>query len=319
MKTTWSEIKNQVQKLLYADDTVNNEYEKYYIDSANYAIMEISRYVRPNIEKITISHFPDENLISKGGADDFAPLLHTNEDILYTAQGAKSFYFEADGTGTLNIKNESGTIIKTVEFSSSHVFKPYKGFIDDNGLITLEFTGNYRYRIRNIALYGGLYSSSEEDIQPFSGYCVYDMIDLTMSADEGRTFLAFAEDFPVMKRETGFGWADCREMRNYVIQKGNLLLLPRSSPGEYEVYYKKYPAKITQDTQDSFEIDVDCEAVFLIPLLMAYRILKEDDERLAKTYYNEYQAAKEELLSSPVKSIIMPAEIWMSGEDGYGL
>ena len=70
MKTTWSEIKNQVQKLLYADDTVNNEYEKYYIDSANYAIMEISRYVRPNIEKITISHFPDENLISKGGADD---------------------------------------------------------------------------------------------------------------------------------------------------------------------------------------------------------------------------------------------------------
>jgi hypothetical protein len=116
-------------------------------------------------------------------------------------------------------------------------------------------------------------------------------------------FLAFAEDFPVMKRETGFGWADCREMKNYIIQKGSVLLLPRASAGEYEIYYKKYPKKITADTPDDFELEADPQTVPLIPLLMAYRILKDDDERLAKTYYNEYQAAKEELLLSPVKSV----------------
>jgi hypothetical protein len=317
MKTTWKELKDQVRKLLFADEATLPEYDKHLCDGANYAMMEVFRFVRPIVEMITLSHFPPENLLC-ADSDDFSAQSHIEDDIVYTASGAKSYYFECDGTGQMCILNAAGDTIAQVQMASERTFKAYRGFVPDAGDVTLVFSGDYLYRIRNVALYGALYSADESDIEDYGGYTAYDMIDLTYDETEGRMFLAFAEDFPVMKRETGFGWADCREMKNYIIQKGSVLLLPRASAGEYEIYYKKYPKKITADTPDDFELEADPQTVPLIPLLMAYRILKDDDERLAKTYYNEYQAAKEELLLSPVKSVIMPAEVWEAAQS-YGL
>lgn len=314
MKTTWGELKEQVKKLLFADDAAMIEYEKYLCDSANYAMMELFRYVRPVIETVTLSHFPPKNLL-RARSDDFSAVSHIEDDLVWTARGAKSYYFECDGTGVMQIVNAAGSVIASVNMASDRTFRAYRGFVGDPGDISLIFSGSYLYRVRNVALYNTLYSASADDIEGYGGYTAYNMIDLTYDETEGRMFLAFAEDFPVMKRETGFGWSDCREMRNYIIQKGSVLLLPRSSPGEYEVYYKKFPAKITAATPDDFEIQADPQATPLAPLLMAYRILKDDNERLAKTYYNEYQAAKEELLLNPVKSITMPAEVWEAVSD----
>jgi hypothetical protein len=61
------------------------------------------------------------------------------------------------------------------------------------------------------------------------------------------------------------------------------------------VYYKAYPAPITDETADNYELPLQPEVVVLIPLYMASQLYKEDDNSIATSYRNEFEVGFERL------------------------
>lgn len=67
--------------------------------------------------------------------------------------------------------------------------------------------------------------------------------------------------------------------------------------GDITVYYTAAPTRITEDTEDSFEIELDRIVHPLIPLLASYFVWLDDDERKAADYFNQYVMKREEILA----------------------
>ena len=85
-----------------------------------------------------------------------------------------------------------------------------------------------------------------------------------------------------------------REYSRYTMENKQLVL--RNAPaGSYTVYYKAYPAPITDETADNYELPLQPEVVVLIPLYMASQLYKEDDNSIATSYRNEFEVGFERL------------------------
>lgn len=70
---------------------------------------------------------------------------------------------------------------------------------------------------------------------------------------------------------------------------------------EAEMAGKEYihlpPTPITADTPDDFVIELPERTIELLPLLSAYYVLLDDDERKAVMYYNTYDNMVNDILS----------------------
>ena len=69
------------------------------------------------------------------------------------------------------------------------------------------------------------------------------------------------------------------------------------------------PDNITVDTEDDIEIDLPDDLQELVPLLAAYHIWLDDDERKATMYYNNFVQKRDAIIEanmSTVKATIMP-------------
>jgi hypothetical protein len=75
----------------------------------------------------------------------------------------------------------------------------------------------------------------------------------------------------------------------------SILWLPAVKDGTYTVYYYAYPAKIDEQTPDSFTPALHPEAAALLPLYMASQLYKDDDVGLAALYRQEFDAGLEVL------------------------
>lgn len=71
------------------------------------------------------------------------------------------------------------------------------------------------------------------------------------------------------------------------------LVLDPNKHGDYIVEYQYYPEKITNETEDSYEIELEPEMIALIPLYIASQLYKDDDIAVATTYRNEFEASVE--------------------------
>ena len=124
------------------------------------------------------------------------------------------------------------------------------------------------------------------------GYVSYDLMELTKDEDDNRyLFMGFADKHPIicMSEEGGIEYGE------YNILEDRFLVMNKSKDGEYLVFYKRYPKRITELTKDEHEIEFGAEVANLIPLLSAWRIFKDDDETKAAMYYNEYLRMKDEI------------------------
>ena len=116
----------------------------------------------------------------------------------------------------------------------------------------------------------------------------YDVTEL--AKEKGQDFMGFDEDFPVLK----MGDEGIPLPGKYTLLKDRYLILEPDETGEFTVFYSVYPEKITSATSDEHEIEFAAEIASLMPLLMAWRIFKDDDETKAALYFNEYNQAKAE-------------------------
>lgn len=268
-------IKQEIYNLGFSDE--NDTTPTIVIQAINRALSTISSTVRPITSKYIISQYPIKNQLTNS-----AELKHYNgEPITFNATGV-SYYFECDGTGTANINSDLGEVI--VDMVSNKELKVYKGFCKGN--TTIIFAGDFSYNIKNVAIYGEKISENVEDIQPFGNSVFYDFKEIAKA--KGETFISFSDKY---KANGSF-----KPLTNFDIIDRHILRLPSKDTTEYTIFYNKLYTPITEDTPLETEMELDEDLHVLIPLLSAFYVWQDDEERKADKWYNDYETKRNDIL-----------------------
>jgi hypothetical protein len=264
--------------------------------SANRALSQVGS-LRPAVSACEITHSPLPNLLD----DFFSPIEKpSDKTLVFEADGAKAFYFEANGKGSYKVEalddkgfwRECGDGEFYNEGNPSPInskFLPVRDFIKRDGdfvqgRIKLTISGEYLFSVRCVALYKDVYSEKQIDIPALKPSTEYDMAEISTD------FVSFAcppiefEGYDKMRTEYGI--------------EGSKLLLPRSYSGVVRVLYNRkrkelepteYPEK------DATLLDLDPELCTLLPLLVASYVWLEDEEAKASYYMNLYRERAAEI------------------------
>ena len=298
-----SELYESVAKLGF-EDSLEDIPAFFY--AANRAVLQVNA-LRPLTSILELYERIPENLATDG---DHEITEHTAEDIIVLAKGAvKAYYFEVLGEGECRIEVYNSALgaweIKEYISFSSRVFAAYRGFIKPDGEfvtdeVRLRFIGDYAYSIRNVAMYGVIYSSDAKDIPAFTERIRYDLREIV------KDFIGLADQPFVDGYE--------RMTKDYVIEDGGVLLLPRESCKEIKIKYNRRPAalKYTSDPRgDDTEIELDAELTELLPLLVAAYIWADEGDGKYALYLELYRERAAEI-ERRAKSK-EPAEYKLSG------
>lgn len=137
----------------------------------------------------------------------------------------------------------------------------------------------------------------------------YDLRQLSMQGDE-ETFLGFVDDAPILALCEGTGWQEAHEAQ---ILLDRYVFLPKTAEGLYRVVYKKAPQRIDGNTAEEHALELSAAANNLMPLLMAYRVFKDDDMAKAAQYYNEFR----DMLWAIKRAPTLRDDIAVMAEAGY--
>lgn len=283
MATTWYDIKLRTMQKMFAhkgneipNDTSSVDYLAAMPGACNEALQTLATVGKYIIKSIQIAHNPIRNLLTDGNhikASEGNP-------IEISASGARSLYVEVLGIVTMTIYVD-GNVVEAQAISSKAHYTPIRKLISSVSTQTVEvkFTSDYPMAIKNFALYGATFET-EEDVPTFSEVAKYDLSQLADS------FYRLADD-PI-KYE---GEYDQRYMETtaYFEEGGKILVLYRDKPGNYTIYYRAYPQKITSSTPDDYVLEVDPEVEALIPSYMASQLYKDDDPSISMTYLNQFE------------------------------
>ncbi|MFA6808401.1 MAG: hypothetical protein WCR27_05360, partial [Eubacteriales bacterium] len=180
-------------------------------------------------------------------------------------------------------------IINTIEADSEVGFKAFKGFIPNEGKesVTIEFSGSYPYRLRNIALYD-IEFKTEKDIWENVRYKRYDLSEITKDF-----YKLLNTDVAIEKKENNY-----RKTEDFYWEGDSVLVLDGTIEGTWTIHYYSYPKNITGETKDDEDIELDQEVANILPLYMASQLIEDDD--LSTAYYirQQYDVAKENLSAS---------------------
>ena len=226
-------------------------------------------------KKITQSFIPNQIITSNTSQ-------HLDADILFSAIGSKSYYFEVDAPGTITI--EVNGVIQSTISSNVTEFTAFSGLITsiptDN--IVIRFSGAYPYNIQNVALYA--YTFASADYVPQSRkYNKYPFPSNFMELEN-------------IKIENSYGYTD---LNDYHIEDSNIYI-NSSLYGVISINYFKYPTTITIDTNPNTELEITADAQEIIPYYVAGYIYLEDNQTVSTMLLNTYQ--------TKLNSLTMPAQ-----------
>lgn len=288
---TWYDIKlATLQKMFSAGTTiVNDESTADYLAAmpytANEGLQMLATAGKFLTKSITIVHNVVKNIINDDQATKITQI--TSGSYEYQGEGAKSYYFEVSGKGTVTISVGDST--ETLDIDSKSDFTEYRGLLSntDNEEVKLTFTSDYPMSIRNVALYLATYET-EEEVPAYRKRYFYNLKELT-------------EDFYQIDPKGIYyeGDYDSYLQTSEFWQEGtSTLILPRDHEGSYTIYYRAYPPAITPETAEDYELPLDPEVVAILPLYMASQLYKDDDNGLATSYRNEMEVAFDRLRNS---------------------
>lgn len=299
--TTWNDIKLATLQKLFSSkgttvtsDTSTSEYINAMPQTCNEALQMIATAGKFIIDSVSIVNRPENNLIS----DDIAKRnysLANGESQSFTVLGAKSYYFTANGTMGVSI-SANGVLIKSITITDAKGYEAYEGNLSEvaqSDEVTITFTVSYPSNVRNIALYAGSYETDSE-IPPYEDYIKYDLTKLAddfYQLDSGEIYYEGDSDPRYIAAD------------QYYQEASRTLVLPRSMPGLYKVYYKKYPQQITLSTPADYVLPIDPEIATILPLYMASQLYKDDDNAIATVYRNEFEVAFDRLVNNRETSV----------------
>lgn len=257
-------IDEATKKGVALSETKNADYRvKFdtFLDTAQKYIANIIKI--PDVFQVTQNPIPNMQGLLNGF--DIVQIL-PDEPKTYTFTGCKALYFEIDNVGTVTIAIngiESEVISNTIK----RQFTAYKRLTgaSTSDTVTLTFSGDYPYNIRNTGFYEYAFSE-EDDIPTYSPYVAYDMPN---------DFLGF--DSVVLQ-------SDPRVYRSYVEHRWEStkkVVLNYYDEGSFDIYYFKYPATIDVDADDTTVLDIEDKAFDLVVLYTAVLATSADNTALS--------------------------------------
>ena len=251
-----------------------------WLESANRAIFEVNRLF-PVVNKIQLVNYPLTPVVYHGGIR-----VHKGgEDIRIDASGIKSLAFAVSGGGgkaTLYYGDGEVKHLGVVEnneyvLSESTKFITYSYVIPGDAQdVSLVFSGDFNYLIKDVSFYGDVKSRYAEDVDVFSPWVKYDLKGIDYL---GERFMAF-DSTPVR-----FDNVSLNSPYDYKIE-GSSVYLRADRPGIYEISVMVMPRSI-EDLNDS--VDVDPQAEDLLALLAASYLYSVTDTEIADRCMQEYQ------------------------------
>lgn len=283
MSYTWRDIKLATLQKMYAaegseiiQDASTQDYLAGMPYAANEGLMRLSTAGKFIVKSIVLNHMPSKNLVSK------------NDNQIYSADGAKSYYFQYSGIGTATITTDDGSVV--LDLDAYGTFKEYKGNIVNttNGKVTISFASNYPSTIKNLALYADAFPT-DADVPKYGDYVTYDLRELV---DDFYSLFDNSICYRGGEKDIYLSTSD------YYRESDHLLVLPKEKSGMYTIYYNAYPGQITITTDDDYVMTVDPEIIVLLPLYMASQLFKDDDPGIATTLRNEFEVGLDSLVNT---------------------
>ena len=109
-------------------------------------------------------------------------------------------------------------------------------------------------------------------------------------------FLSLAET-PVLFEVNGSEMF--RKFGDYQVEMGHTIVMNADAyAGSFRIYYNKACTEIDPTTPDSFVPELPKKVHHLIPLLAAYYLWLDDDERKAVQYYNNYESELSQIIQN---------------------
>jgi hypothetical protein len=116
----------------------------------------------------------------------------------------------------------------------------------------------------------------------------------SIAKDAGETFLGFGDIFEM----SSDGYVPCS---NRAIIGSYMLQL--TTDREYLVFYKRLYTPVDEHTPDNFEFELDADLHVLIPLLAAFYVWQDDEERKADKLYNDYEMKRNDIVARGMRTI----------------
>jgi hypothetical protein len=259
------------------DTVANEDYLNRMWAIANECIVRIATVIKPTINKITVNAFRVENLVANTSrVVDYGTLTFNEE--------GKSFYFEVAGSVSWAItytKNGTPTVVNGT--STTDVYTVVSDSYDCDS-ISIVFTSDYPYKVRNVAIYPVRFPSGK--VQRYGSDVKFDL-------------KALANDFHYLQPNNVVKLNDdgtTETFSDYRIDKGSIVVFPYWVDGSFEIYYNAYPVVLASDTADNTEIALDIDLAMLLPTYIASQLLKEDEMQLSVQYLNEFENGLERII-----------------------
>lgn len=258
----------------------DEDYQSEFVCSAiNRAVSEVNKLF-PLTETVRLLNYPIRPVSMKKGIT-----VHKGgEDIVFNASGIKSLAFAISGSGRFTLKGEGSVKVEEREWQDLTAFKVIKLIIDevlpgyDCGEVTLTFSGEYTYMIKDVSFYGELDGPVEGDVDVYGDWIPY---DIKSEKYLSKRFMGFAKN-PIRYHSVNLS-----SPRDYYTE-GSILYLKADREGEYEIKCYKAPEKIDLDNLD-YEIDVDFRLHDAIALRAAQYVYAVDDEEVAEYCKKEFE------------------------------
>lgn len=288
------DLYNSVSQLGF-EDTLGDDGMNRFIYAVNRALSEINA-IRPRRRCTTINHIVPKNLL-----ESLPRQIEKQGKVTFSANNAKSFYFEVCGNGSYAVymrtkKTISGItqIEDIVAKSGSFDFRTFtaiKGTIKHEGAfvtnatmpsnvftgeIILEFDGDYDYTLRNVALYDRVFSDNDKYIVAYSERVPYRMTDIV---DDFERFDSSPLEVSSKKYLND----------NFLILNGDTIFLPHDKQGAYTINYIHKATLIDLSAVNlEDEIDIDEDLAQLMPNLVAAYVWLDDEPEKAQYYMSIY-------------------------------
>lgn len=280
------DVKNAVVEYGFSRDLADNDGLFYTV--LNLAVKEANR-LRPITECVTIVHEPMRTVASYATA----ALNKPDAPLAYTAT-ARTVVFEVTGSGGVQVVGATIDGVAEAAWSGVAGWKTLVAKAASIGNITLRFSGDYPFYVRNVAFYDVEFPSTQEvgDITEY---------DLSLIVDR------FASvELPMTKNGVPYHPEDPRT----ALVGGKLLRIPNSERGTFEIVCEVYPPRYTSSSGDGAEIPLDPDIAELVPLLVASYIWLDDEPEKAARYKNLYDLAAREIPKHPKISHCIDRKGW---------
>lgn len=309
---TWKDIKlATLQKMFSSNgttiqaDSSTAEYIYSMPQAANEALQMLATAGKFIVKKYEIFVKSYKNLIGDNVGFREYYIQGSGNPLTFSAQGCHSVYLKVRGHATVTVSypflvHDEDTGEDSVEVYEEEIevnqyeYTPIKRILDnpDNDVVTVVIESEYPADVKNIALYAEKFETLyDEDDNP-----LYDMVpayEQFIKYEMDKLIEDFYQLYEIYYE--GPEEPHYLQVSSYYQEADKTLVLQRSEPGVYTVYYKAYPHEITLETPDTYELALDPEVSALLPMYMASQLFKEDDQSIATTYRNEWETAFDRL------------------------